>query len=811
MSLKLTEARARAATLAVQSYDVHLDLTDLDRFTSTVVVRFASTGKETFAEFVGADSFSGGLNGLELPATAYAEGRVHLGELQPENELRVTVTAPYTTTGEGMHTFTDPVDGERYVSAYTGMDMASRVFCCFDQLDLKAPITLTVVADPAWTVLANGIGHHDGAGTWSFATTPPICPSLFVVCAGPWASHTWDHAGIPFGWHARASLAGQLDRDIDELRTITERCFDHYTSTFTPPYAFDSYDQILVPGLNWGAMEEPGCVTFREELLPDATPTPQQQMLRATVIAHEMAHMWFGDLATMRWWQDSWLNESFADYMGYQVAALAGHDGAWVEFALGRKPSAYVADARHSTHPIAEDAEALVDVETALGNFDMITYAKGAAVLRQLVAWLGDDDFVAGVNVYLERYAFGNADLADFLDCLASVTDRDVRGWAAAWLRTTGADTIEVHHGAPPRLHRSGSRPHRFTIGGFDDDGRLARTAPVDLAGEDLALESFAGLTVLADIHEEAYALHAMDAPGWEFVETHLGRIEDPLTRSMLWSAAMERARTAALPVPALLRLAQRHLVTEGHALIVEHMLITLTRTVATWSSTADLAANEHALHEIATRLLDGPAPVTAALVAIATSDDPRALAEWLDHGAVKRVILTSDTRWRAVQRIAALGAGLDACAAESALDRREAARLSALTTRASEPSSEAKAAAWERMHDPATSNREYRALAEGLWQPGQHELVDPYLHRYPAASIEPARRRGPGFAQVIGYGFPTLPLPDAAAVALRDQVRSTLRSGEVPTVLARQWHDRLDDLEIARNVRSARPSDATD
>ena len=235
--------------------------------------------------------------------------------------------------------------------------------------------------------------------------------------------------------------------------------------------------------------------------------------------------------------------------IGLAPCAAAGYDGAWVDFALGRKPTAYAADERRSTHPIAEDAEAMTDVETALGNFDMITYAKGAAVLRQLVTWLGEDDFVAGVNVYLERYAFGNADVADFLDCLASVTDRGVRGWAAAWLRTTGADTIQVDHGAVPRLRRAGSRPHRFTIGGYDDEARPVRTARVDLADAELTLPDFAGLTVLPDTHEEAYALRAMDAPGWSFVDARLGRIEDPLTRAMLWSAAMERTAASAICV----------------------------------------------------------------------------------------------------------------------------------------------------------------------------------------------------------------------------------------------------------------------
>jgi len=802
MALKYDEATGRAQAISVHGYDVLLDVTSQGEFTSTTTIRFGATAEASFAEFVGAHSFRAVLNGHELPGEAYAEGRVRLHGLRAENELRVTVAAPYTTVGEGMHAFTDPVDGERYVSAYTGMDMASRVFCCFDQLDLKAPISLTVRADPRWTVLANGIGSHDGTGTWTFTTTPPICPSLFVMCAGPWASHTWEYAGLPFGWHARASLRAQLERDAAELRTITEACFDHYTHAFTPPYAFDSYDQVLVPGLNWGAMEEPGCVTFREELLPDAPPTAEEQMLRATVIAHEMAHMWFGDLATMRWWQDSWLNESFADYMGYRVAAAAGYGGAWISFALDRKPTAYTADARRSTHPIAEDAEALVDVETALGNFDMITYAKGAAVLRQLVSWLGEEDFVAGVNLYLERHAFANADLADFLDALTSVTDRDVRGWAAAWLRTTGADTIAVERREVPTLRRVGSREHRFTVGGYDDRGRLVRTATVDVGAAPVTLPDFASLSVLPDIHEETYARRVFDTAGWELVTRRLGSIADPLTRAMLWSAA-ERACDGELAVPGLLALAKKHLIAESETLIVELVLGRLERVVTLWSSVEELSANEEALHRIATRLLPGPAPLPAAGTVVATCSDPDQLGRWLIEGTLAGVHLPADTRWRAIERIAQLGGGTAACEAEAARDHREAARLAALRARASVPAYDAKAEAWQQMHAPDVSNREYVALATGLWRPGQHELVADLLDRYVTDSVEPARRRGPGFARVIGRGFPTLPLPGHLAEQLSREVNARLASGDVPAVLAREWADRLDDLEVAIRIRS--------
>ena len=282
----------------------------------------------------------------------YADGRIPLRDLGATNEVVVEARLPYVTDGEGMHTFTDPADGEVYASAYVGMDLAHRVFPCFDQNDLKAPISLRVTAPAHWTVLANGraVGAA-GDGRWEFATTPPIPPAMFVVCGGPWVSVTWEHAGLAFGWHARASLAGPLERDAADLRRVTETCFDHYARIFEEPYPFDSYDQVMVPGQNWGAVETPGCVTYRDELLPLSAPTEPERRGRSMVIAHEMAHMWFGDLVTMTWWEDTWLQESFADYLGYRVSEeAAGIEGAFVDFTIGRKPEAYAADERR-VHP----------------------------------------------------------------------------------------------------------------------------------------------------------------------------------------------------------------------------------------------------------------------------------------------------------------------------------------------------------------------------------------------------------------------------------------------------------------------------
>ena len=442
-------------------------------------------GASSFLELRGATDVT-----LDGAPAAYDDGRIALPDLGATNTVRVTARMPYVTDGDGMTATIDPADGERYVCAYTSMDIAQKVIPCFDQPDIKTTFTVSVTAPSHWTVLANGVLAGREGDTWSFETTPPISSYLFFVAGGPWVSVTWDEpyapapgGTLPFGWHARASQERELRRDADELRRITSACFQHYTTIFEPPYAFGDYQQLFSPGLNWGAMEFPGCVAYRDEVLTQGTPTELEREWIASTIAHEMAHMWFGDLVTMEWWEDSWLNESFADFMGYDVAGTAaGYTDAWTSAAITRKPSGYRADRRRSTHPVAEDTEKVVDVDTAFANFDMITYAKGNAVLAQLGHWLGQEDFLAGVNRHLTAHAFGNATLADFLDSLDAATDLDVRAWAASWLRSTGFDTLVVtRDGDTPGTDPRGLAPpppQRLGVRRRDATGRHPRRAP---------------------------------------------------------------------------------------------------------------------------------------------------------------------------------------------------------------------------------------------------------------------------------------------------------------------------------------------
>jgi aminopeptidase N len=816
MSLTLAEARDRAAALEVESYRIDLDLTGaagdgaLDTFGCTTLVRFTTAGPSTFLELTGASDVQVTVDGAAVEA-AYDGSRIVLTDLPAGRPVEVAVSArvPYVTDGDGMHRMSDPEDGETYVSAYLSLDVAQRVFPCFDQPDLKATFDVSVTADPRWTVLGNGRALEGGAdrdaGRWVFATTPRICPSLVVVCAGPWHSVTWEHAGLPFGWHARASLAAELDRDAEELRRTTTDCFDHYATLFDQPYPFDSYDQLFGPGHNWGAMETPGCVTYRDEYLPRGRVTDHQRAARATVIAHEMAHMWFGNLVTMRWWEDTWLNESFADYMGYRVAQDgAGFTGTQVQHEAGRKPGAYVADERRSTHPVAPAPEDVPDVDSAFANFDSISYSKGNSVLRQLVTWLGDEDFLAGVNAHLDRHAFGNATLDDLVAALDEASPRDVRAWAEAWLRQPGFDAVAVSRGADgvPVLTRDGSRPHRFTVTALHPDGSVAGERLVDLEGSPVRLEEWAGLAVVPNSRGESFARLRLDDQSEACVREHLADVADDVTRAVLWAHCFDGVRTGALPLEAYADVLVSQLPREPSAVLVGAVLDRTLGPVrgrfAGRSGPGGVALLGEAVATACTVALSSDPDEQRAIALTrgltATSRDLAMLRRWLAEGRTGAgVALDPAMRWAVVARLARLGdLDTERIEAERVADGSFAGDLGAARALAARPTAEAKAEAWAAMTEPDVPNRRFEALAQGLWDAERPGLCAPYVDAYLEAAPEVARRRGQGFSLTLGRdAFPSVPLTDAQ----RARLRELLEGGEVPTVLARQWDDALDDI----------------
>jgi aminopeptidase N len=472
---------------------------------------------------------------------------------------------------------------------------------------------------------------------------------------------------------------------------------------------------------------------------------------------------------------------------------------------VGRKATAYVADDRRSTHPVAPLADEVPDVDAALANFDAISYAKGNSLLHQLVTWMGDEAFLAGVNDHLTRHAFGNAGLAEFVAALDRASDRDVAGWVQRWLRTSGFDTIHVtRDGDVPVLTREGSRPHRLTVTAYDDAMRPVDERVLDLADEPVRLEQWAGRVVVPNSAGETFARLRLDERSWDAVASTLWAVDDPMTRSVLWSTAFDLAHTGGIGPDEYVDLVARNLARERHASIVASVLGHLLVYVMPHRMTAgeSVVAAERVAAACLEGLDAGPDPemATALMIGVTrTSHDDALLTGWLADE------LDPGLRWRVVRRLAELGAWDEAAIEEERVrDGSGSADLAAATARAARPTPAAKAAAWSAMaEDPEVSNRMFAALADGLWSPEQAALGAPYVGKYLEAAPAIAARRGPGFANVVGSSFPRMHLDDAQLDALREAL-----AGDVPTVLRRQWEDELDDRQRSISSTTSRPED---
>ncbi|MEU3569922.1 aminopeptidase N [Kitasatospora sp. NPDC036755] len=841
--LTRTEAAERHRLLDVRT--VHLDL-DLTRgpevFGSTTVIRFgcATPGAGTFVDVKPARLHRVVLNGRELDVAALEAGRFPLTGLAADNELTVEADMAYSHTGEGMHRFTDPADGEDYVYTQSFLDDGPRVFASFDQPDLKARFTVSVTAPRPWTVVGNGLSRQVEPGRWEFATTPVISSYLVSVVAGPLHSVRAEHDGIPLGLHCRRSLAAHLDADADELLEITRQGFDHYHRVFRHRYPFDSYDQCFVPEFNAGAMENPGCVTLRDEYVFRSAVDDTKREERALVVVHEMAHMWFGDLVTMKWWDDLWLNESFAEYMAYRVtAASTRFTSAWTGFAANRKPWGYDADQRPSTHPVAPGT--VDDTAQALQNFDGISYAKGAAALRQLVAWLGEDAFLAGVNDHFDEHAFGNATLDDLLRALAAASGRDVHAWAERWLRTTGVDTLRLTDGRIEHTAADGgpTRPHQLTVAHYrrTPEGalELAERAPLALAadtdadtgtdtgtgtgtdaaeapGTTLARPAATALTLLNDT-DLGYVKIRLDAASWDTARTSLGAVPEEEARAVLWSAARDQVRDGELAPDAYLRLVADHLPGETSVHLVDAVLAFARDFVVDCAvPPADHPAALARLGEVCRALLrrtEGEPDRTglrlvAARGVIGTALGEQQAAElrdWLAAGTVPGgPALDPDLRWQLLLRLCVLGAaGEPEIAAELAADPSSTSEQGAARCRAALPDPAAKEAAWQALFHGELSNYLAIATARGLWQPEQADLLDELTARYFKELGPAAARRGPALARVLATaGFPAFAATERTVRA----AEACLADPDLTAATRRGLVDQLDTLRRAVRAR---------
>jgi aminopeptidase N len=815
-SLTAREAALRASSVKVRSYDVELDLTRGDtEFGSRTTIEFASLDhQDTWLDVRPADLLSVRLNGRPLDVTGLYDGRLHLTGLEDDNDVVVDALMHYSHDGEGMHRAVDPEDKQAYVYAMAFLDAAPRIFACFDQPDLKAPYRMRVKAPSDWTVLGNGRAQRVADGEWELAETRPLATYFATVVAGPYHSVLAEHDGIQLGLHCRQSLAAHLDKDAEELLDVTRSAFDEYHRLFGIRYPFGDYHQVWCPEFNAGAMENPGCVTHSDTFVFKALPTDTLRSVRAEIVVHEMAHQWFGDLVTMTWWDDLWLNESFADYMGYRVT----HDSTdrfkqmWAEFAFIRKSWGMAADQRSSTHPVAGNGAR--DTQAALTDFDGISYCKGAAALRQLASFLGDDAFIGGVVDHLRRHAFGNARLGDLLDAWAEASDADVRAWAESWLRTSGIDTLEVvRRGAEAPVIRltDGSpqpagRQHAVTVGWYAADGRVEQV-PVVVGGDEtpVPFEQYDGTGfLLPDCGDETWAKVVLDPQSMAEVAEALPRIDDLLGRAVVWAALREALLDARVSPSAYLDVVESALPAEAD-IAVEAVLRDEMRHGATSSTAVYLTAapaHRSRVAAVAEQILAAAEPASnrqlvVARTFVSTTDDMDLVARWRDGDVPDGLLLDDDLRWRLTRRLAQRGlVSADDIDLEARRDPSSHGVLAAMTARASLPDPGLKEHVWRQLlDDDALTNYELFALAQGFFATGQDELTAPYRQRYfDELPVLSERRSGMVADRLAELLFPR----NAVTEQTLGWAREVLAASDLSPQVRRPVSDHTDDLARA-------------
>ena len=789
-NLTRDEAATRSSLIAVDSYDVTLDLTTGEEtFGSTTVLRFSCRrpGSATFADLVGATVHSITLNGRSLdPAEVYADSRIALDDLAEDNELTVVADCRYSRVGEGLHRFVDPADDRVYTYTQFEVPDARRVYATFEQPDLKSVFTFTVTAPDGWTVISNAATPDpepagDGKAVWRFPQTERMSTYITAIVAGEYHVHhdAYDgpHGRIPLAHLCRQSMKEHLD--VEELLTVTKQGFEFFERAFEFPYPFGKYDQAYVPEYNMGAMENAGCVTLRDDYLPRSRQTAAFYDQRANTVLHEMAHMWFGDLVTMKWWDDLWLNESFAEWAAHHSATRATkYTEAWTGFTNARKNWAYRQDQLPTTHPVAADNHDLHAVEV---NFDGITYAKGASVLKQLVAWVGEEEFLQGLRAYFKQHAFGNSEFTDLLSALEEASGRELAGWAHEWLRTSGVNTLAPEFTVDDsgrftsfRVRQTSTvehpelRRHRIGIGLYDlRDGRLVRrsSTETDVAGSHSDVPHLVGQVqpdlLLLNDGDLTYAKIRLDDRSLATLVDHIDALDDSLARALCWGAAWDMTRDAEMAARDFATLVLRGVATETDLVAVGALLRYATQAVDQYTAPGTRAEIREAWERGLRRLVEEAAPGSDHQLALVRSLALNARAEesldrvqgLYDHSApLEGLDLSTDLRWVLLTSLAAGGRANDSMIeAQLAQDRTISGKERAAAAQAVQPTAEAKERAW---HDAVerddVPNETQRSIAGAFQVAGQEDVLEPFVARYLEMADTVWERKGSNGAQVM-------------------------------------------------------------
>ena len=846
-NLTRTEAAERRALVDAEHYDIDIDLTTGSDETFRVVTRivFAATpGATTFVDAITRDVHSIVLNGEPLDPAVVADGtRIALAGLAERNEVVIDADFVYMNTGEGLHRAVDPADGAVYLYSQFEVPDARRMYACFEQPDLKATFAFSVTAPADWRVVSNqptpqpfalDEGPAGPRAQWRFAPTPRISTYITALVAGPYVS--WedelvsaDGRTIPLGVFCRASLAEYMD--ADNVITTTKQGFEYFERNFGVPYPFDKYDQLFVPEYNMGAMENAGCVTFTENYVFRSRVPDAVRERRVVTILHELAHMWFGNLVTMEWWNDLWLNESFAEFISTLATAEATEwTGNWVTFLASEKTWAYRQDQLPSTHPIVAEIRDLDDV---LVNFDGITYAKGGSVLKQLFHWVGREPFFAGLGEYFRKHAWGNTRLADLMAEFEAASRRDLGDWSAKWLETAGVNLLRpvvetdadgvitsfaIEQSAPTQWPTI--RPHRLAVGVYarGADGAVERTHRVelDVDGERTEVPELVGVhrgdLLLVNDDDLAYAKIRLDDASLAFAREHAAAIADPLARGLVLASILDATRDAELRARDYARLVLAHIAGETESTSRRMLLGQLTTAVQRYTApdareaaAVEVADGLWSLAQAAEAGSDAQFAFVRAFAQLASTPAQLDVVEGLFAETMRLDGLAVDTDlgWELLFALVAGGrAGADDIAARLDEDRTSDGQRSAAQARAALPTAEGKVAAWRSVWTEAGATNDIaRATAVGFWNVRDESLVTPFVDEYFSGLLDIWNGRSFQMAEFLIAGFFPAAVPSEAVVAA---ARGWLdEHDDAPPALRRLVVEALDDVERALRVRA--------
>lgn len=842
-NLTRAECRERSSLLASKSYVVQLDVRDVsqqDTFLSTTTVRFTATpGSSSWIDLIAPEVRSITLNGEPLDPSHFDGFRIQLPNLKVDNVLEVVAVCNYSITGEGLHKFTDPADNEIYLYSQFEIADARRVFACFDQPDLKATFTFEVSAPSHWKVFSNTTAHIssiENGKHHAFKSTPRISTYITAICAGNYYGVEDSYSGkfgtYPLGLYCRQSLSEFLD--ADDMFLITKQGFGVFEDAFDVGYPFEKYDQIIVPEFNAGAMENAGCVTFYEGVIYRSRATDHEREFRSNTILHEMAHMWFGDLVTMKWWDDLWLNESFAEWASY-YANNAGtrFKQAWTAFMVDRKLWAYREDQLSGTHPIATD---MIDLDTVEVNFDGITYAKGASTLRQLVAFVGEKDFMKGISSYFKKHAWGNTELKDLLHELEHASGRDLSGFTKSWLQTSGVNLMypeidvdtdgtykrvvikQLPPTEPPGLAPE-LRTHRMALGLYSTSSAgLIRSEKIeiDVAGSETIVSELEGVKqpdlLLLNDEDLTFTKIRLDARSLKTAVESTGDIPDSLPRALLLSAAWDMTRDAEMSTGDFITLVKRALPKETFIPIIQRVLMQLRTAAQLYSSPAKreqhLAALADTFLNWAQTFEEGSDAQFASaknFVSIARTDGQLNVVRklYLEEMSIPGVKVDTDFRWLLLDRLVQVGHyGSSEIEAEAARDKTSTGRNNAAKAKASIPTNEAKSQAWKSiMEDESLSNDVLNATVMGFYNPDHKALLAEFVDAYFEVLPKIWSSRSNEIAQTITMGLYPMYQFDEATLKRTNEF---LASADIPHGCKRLVGDGRDGLVRALACQKA-------